>query len=301
VLAATVVVDETAAVGVVVAFAVVVAAELLLPLQAANVKMAATIGHAVLDAVLMPAPPISQGIAGSNKLRGDRSRWKSCKQNLLLTSMAARLVSVRNTLPVSATARGQRLVKGLRARGKGSHLPTEPPPRKAKQHLRNFFYEPAADSKNCPSLLSLQRYGRDMSISEIRVPPKQTDPLHLVENAIGEGQQVALTTPAGNAVLAPEVVAAIADVLRAFSTGAAVHVTAVPDMLSTSQAAEILGVSRPTVVALIDNGHLPAIRLGSHRRLKLADVLTYKTLAKTKQSAALDELVALSEDLGLYD
>jgi excisionase family DNA binding protein len=140
-----------------------------------------------------------------------------------------------------------------------------------------------------------------MSISDIRVPPKQTNPLHLVENAIGEGQQISLATPTGTAVLAPEVVAAIADVLRAFSTGAAVHVTAVPDMLSTSQAAEILRVSRPTVVAPIDNGHLPATRLGSYRRLKLADVLTHKTLAKTKQSAALDELVALSEDLGLYD
>jgi excisionase family DNA binding protein len=140
-----------------------------------------------------------------------------------------------------------------------------------------------------------------MSISETRVPPKQTDPLHLVENAIDDGQQVSLTTPAGTAVLAPEVIAAIADVLRAFSTGAAVHVTAVPDMLSTSQAAEILRINRPTVVALIDNGHLPAIRLGTHRRLKLTDVLTYKTLAKTKQTATLDELVALSEDLGLYD
>ena len=139
-----------------------------------------------------------------------------------------------------------------------------------------------------------------MSISEIRVPPKQTDPLHLVETAIDDSQQVSLTTPAGTADLAPEIVVAIADVLRAFSTGSAVHVIAVPDMLSTSQAAEILRVSRPTVVALIDNGHLPAVRLGSHRRLKLADVLTYQTLAKTKQSAALDELVALSEDLGLY-
>ena len=140
-----------------------------------------------------------------------------------------------------------------------------------------------------------------MSLSEVRVPPTQTDPLHLVETAIGDGQQVSLTTPAGTAVLAPEVITAIADVLRAFAAGAAVHVTAVPDMLSTSQAAEILRVSRPTVVALIDNGHLPANRLGSHRRLKLADVLTYKTLANKKQSAALDELVALSEDLGLYD
>jgi excisionase family DNA binding protein len=137
-----------------------------------------------------------------------------------------------------------------------------------------------------------------MSISEIRVPTKQTDPLHLVETAMDDGQQVALTTSAGSATLAPEVVAAIADVLRAFSSAAAVHVTAVSEMLSTSQAAEILRVSRPTVVALIDNGHLPAERLGS---LKLADVLTYQAVADAKQSAALDELVALSEELGLYD
>jgi hypothetical protein len=73
VLAATVVVDETATL-VAVDVAVVGAAELLLLLQAAKVKMAAMIGHAVLDAVLMPAPPFSPGIAGSNKLRGDRNR-----------------------------------------------------------------------------------------------------------------------------------------------------------------------------------------------------------------------------------
>lgn len=73
VLAVAAVVDETATL-VAVDVAVVGTAELLLLLQAAKVKMDATISHAVLDAVLMPARPFSLGIAGSNKLRGDRNR-----------------------------------------------------------------------------------------------------------------------------------------------------------------------------------------------------------------------------------
>ncbi len=73
-----------------------------------------------------------------------------------------------------------------------------------------------------------------------------------------------------------------------------------PELLTTSQAAEILGVSRPTVVGLVDTGRLPASRVGTHRRIAAADLLAYRAEVEFDADQAMDELVGLSEDLGLY-
>ncbi len=54
------------------------------------------------------------------------------------------------------------------------------------------------------------------------------------------------------------------------------RIAAESETLSTSQAAEIVGVSRPTMVRYIDEGRLPYAKPGKHRRLRLADVLAFK-------------------------
>ena len=58
-------------------------------------------------------------------------------------------------------------------------------------------------------------------------------------------------------------------------------------------------VSRPFIVALIDKGVLPARMVGAHRRVQLGDVMTYKRESKIKARAALKEMVAISQELGL--
>ena len=65
------------------------------------------------------------------------------------------------------------------------------------------------------------------------------------------------------------------------------------------EAAELLHVSRPFVVGLIDKGELAARMVGAHRRLRLDDVLKYKRDSKVRARVALKEMVEISQELGL--
>lgn len=79
-------------------------------------------------------------------------------------------------------------------------------------------------------------------------------------------------------------------VVEAMSTGKAVTVAPQSTQLTTQQAADLLGVSRPTVVKLIEEGTLPAETPGKRRRLvKLDDLLTYRARRREEQYRALLE------------
>lgn len=105
----------------------------------------------------------------------------------------------------------------------------------------------------------------------------------------------------GKPLVLPEVVLkAIAEVLEAASDGDRPLVLRSPDDLTTEQAAAVLGVSRPTVVRMIEAGKLPAHKVGTHRRLALSDVVAYRELSKSRRREALDEMTRQAEDLGLY-
>lgn len=92
----------------------------------------------------------------------------------------------------------------------------------------------------------------------------------------------------------------ILHLLAESDAGRPVAITVIPEVLTTGQAADLLGVTRPTVVALIDRGELAATRVGSHRRLDSRDVIDFRNRAALGRRKALDELVDLSEDLRLY-
>lgn len=97
------------------------------------------------------------------------------------------------------------------------------------------------------------------------------------------------------------VLEALAEFLEAAADGERVLVLRSPEDLTTEQAAAVLGVSRPTVVRLIEADKLPARMVGTHRRLSLGDVLAYREASAAKRHAALDEMTREAEELGLYD
>lgn len=101
-------------------------------------------------------------------------------------------------------------------------------------------------------------------------------------------------------VLPGHVLQLLLDVLAEISKGNAINLIPVHQEVSTQQAAEILNVSRPYLVGLLEKNEIPFRKVGSHRRVLLTDLLDYKEREDQKRVAALDELAALSqeEDMG---
>lgn len=97
------------------------------------------------------------------------------------------------------------------------------------------------------------------------------------------------------------------DVLRqvvsAMERGEAVSVEPIDRQLTTQQAASLLGVSRSTLLRLLDEDELPFERLGEsrHRRLRLHDVLAYRDRKRADRRTRLDELTRQADEDGLLD
>ena len=87
----------------------------------------------------------------------------------------------------------------------------------------------------------------------------------------------------------------------AMRDGLAVTVAPQNLTLTTQEAADMLGISRPTLVRLLESGRIPFEKVSRHRRVLLADVLDYQQRQRRRASEALADMVADSQHFGDYD
>lgn len=93
----------------------------------------------------------------------------------------------------------------------------------------------------------------------------------------------------------------VLELIELVASGRPFFLNTPPDTITTGQAADLLGISRPTLVKLIDDGRLPAERVGTHRRLRSSDVIEFQQQAQAGFSEGLNKLAALTEEFGLQD
>ncbi|GAA2963392.1 helix-turn-helix domain-containing protein [Actinokineospora diospyrosa] len=87
--------------------------------------------------------------------------------------------------------------------------------------------------------------------------------------------------------LPPELYRVLRQAAEALQRGLAVTIAPVGQKLTTQQAAELLGISRPTLVRLLEDGEIPFERVGSHRRISLRELLDYQSKRRAAQYAFL--------------
>ncbi|TXL69869.1 helix-turn-helix domain-containing protein [Vineibacter terrae] len=95
-------------------------------------------------------------------------------------------------------------------------------------------------------------------------------------------------------------VALLMDILEAMAAGRGVTLMPENAELTTVQAAEALNVSRPFLIKMLDDGTIPHRKVGKHRRIRMEDVIAYKTAIDREREAVLDQLVsdAQKQDMG---
>jgi excisionase family DNA binding protein len=97
----------------------------------------------------------------------------------------------------------------------------------------------------------------------------------------------------------PKVFQVLKDVLSLMAEGKAFSVIGVETTLTTQQAAEMLAVSRPHLVKMIDSGQLPFHKVGRHRRVYLKDVLLVLSKREEDRESALEALAAQAQELNM--
>lgn len=89
------------------------------------------------------------------------------------------------------------------------------------------------------------------------------------------------------------------DILKQMGQGNAVTIIPVHAELTTQQAAEVLNVSRPFVIKLIEDRDLPCKMVGTHRRVQFSDLMDYKRKIDAERLKVLDDLAAQAQELGM--
>ncbi len=91
----------------------------------------------------------------------------------------------------------------------------------------------------------------------------------------------------------------LVDLLKKMATGNAVTIVPLHAVLTTQQAADLLNVSRPFVIQLIESGKLPHHMVGTHRRVRFIDLKNYKTEIDRERKKILDKLTQEAQELDM--
>lgn len=106
----------------------------------------------------------------------------------------------------------------------------------------------------------------------------------------------------GQEIQLPPIIAQVLnEIINILSNNGSLTLIPMDKELTTQQAADILNVSRPYIVKLLQNNEIPYRKVGTHRKILIKDLIEYKIKSSANRKAKLSELVNLTQELELYD
>lgn len=147
---------------------------------------------------------------------------------------------------------------------------------------------------------TLDRINRP-SKAEQRVAMESYDSLAAVIEQLTADTEIEIEETNDKIVVPLRALKLFGSILKAMSEGKPISIVPLATEVTTQKAAEILGCSRPHLVKMLEEGKIPFVKIGKHRRILFEDVMEYKKQMKAEQKKHLVEMMNLDEDLGIYD
>jgi excisionase family DNA binding protein len=165
------------------------------------------------------------------------------------------------------------------------------------------------------SILSIYQYDQYMTSAaasaaenrdredDLVFPPEDLDQLLDLARFVDQHTEPGLLLgPDGEqAPLPAEVYRVLRQVVDVMRQGKATLVAPQGLLLTTQEAAEFLGISRPTLVKLLEDGAIPFEKPNRHRRVRLQDLVDFQARQRSERRAALAQMTEEASELGLYD
>ena len=134
------------------------------------------------------------------------------------------------------------------------------------------------------------RLAQDSSRRLAGLPTKNHRSLSIRVESDGKGETIPIPLALFDMVI---------DILTNMARGNAVTIVPLHAELTTQESADLLNVSRPFVIQLVDAGRLPHRKVGTHRRILFADLLEYKRNSNADCLQALKEMTRQAQELGM--
>lgn len=145
---------------------------------------------------------------------------------------------------------------------------------------------------------------RRQVLRAVQVVPQGSEQraLRRLDEALQNSRTVGAVIAGKRVVLPRPALEALREAVHGLASGVPVSVAQLEEELSTEDAAQLLGVSRPYVAKLIDDGTLRETRrVGKHRRVLRREVLAHLSRERERQEALLTEMTKDAEERGLYE
>lgn len=133
------------------------------------------------------------------------------------------------------------------------------------------------------------------------LPPADTAEVKRLGSLPRHNQAKLVSSDGTELTLPDEVYAVLREVAAAMAQGLAVTIAPSHAVLTTQQAADMLNISRPTLVKLLEAGEIPFDQIGRHRKVRLADLLEYQKRSRRERRKQLDDLTRHASEDGSAD